>query len=287
MNIPQLSKTTTSINVTPGTPVNFTVILTIPVDSAPLLSFLDQLPALNSGSQYVIIEQSLPTLFTLDTVAGVQQINAPVGQIDPGTYFITIQANTTEEDAGIELENRVTVKYPTPGVPGSISIIIKTAIATVALCIHSSSMISLPNGQKIEISKLQPGQSILGDDGKPSNIIDVVPCWTRNDKCGDCIIFEKDSLGPNVPSSRFAVDAGHPICPPSNIVHFPYLKPAKFFVNNNNIYIVKWEDVQFLLPGENRRYDIIMKDDSCKVYIANGIIVKARQERKQPGYSYV
>lgn len=34
------------------------------------------------------------------------------------------------------------------------------------------------------------------------------------------------------------------------------------------------------------RYDIIMNENSCKAYIANGIVVQARQERKIPGYNY-
>ena len=28
------------------------------------------------------------------------------------------------------------------------------------------------------------------------------------------------------------------------------------------------------------------EDDSCKAYVANGIVVQARQNRKEPGYSY-
>jgi len=38
---------------------------------------------------------------------------------------------------------------------------------------------------------------------------------------------------------------------------------------------------------KNRRYDLIMKNSSCKAYIANGVVVQARQNRGSPGYSYV
>ena len=161
-----------------------------------------------------------------------------------------------------------------------------TAIATVAICIHGSSLISLADGNQIEISKLKPDQLILAANGKYTNIIEVVPCWTRNDKCGNCIIFEKNSLGANIPTARFAVDAGHPICPPSTYNLKEALIPAKSFINNKDIYIVNWEDVACLLPGENKRYDIIMKEDSCNAYIANGMIVKGRESRKTAGYSY-
>lgn len=283
--LPTLEKTTTSTNVPPGTPVNFTVTLVVFSTEIFLTRLSDRLPLLPSMSQYTITSQSIPGFFTLlSGLNGVQDLIAPTDIIREGTYTVTVQANTTEADAGAVLVNEAIIFYNI----GQRSRIRRSlTVATVAICIHGSSMISLPNNQQIEISKLEPGQLILGADGKQTNIIEVVPCWTLNDKCGSCIIFEKDSLGTNIPSSRFAVDAGHSICPPSNIVNLPYLIPAKSFVNNKNIYIVKWEDVKFLLPGENKRYDIIMKDDSCKAYIANGIIVKARQERKLPGYSYV
>lgn len=285
--LPTLTKTTTSTNVTPGTPVNFTVTLVIEENATTtILFFNDSLPQLRSGSKFTLESQSLPNIFELvNNIDGTQNLTTPTGVIPPGTYFITIQANTTEADAGAELPNAARLDY-TVGESGGT--IIARATATVALCIHGSSMISLPNNEQIEISKLQPGQLILGADGKCTNIIEAVPCWTLNNKCGDCIIFEKDSIAPNVPSSRFAVDAGHPIFPRLNeAAYVPCLIEAKSFVNNKNIYIVKWEDVKYLLPGENKRYDIIMKGDSCKAYIANGMAVKARQERKIPGYSYV
>ncbi len=291
MSTPTISKTTSSNNVPPGTPVNFTVTLVIPANNTFLVSFIDLLPLLPSGSQYTIIpqSQSVPGFFEIvgrpGGPTGAQNLKATTGAISPETYTVTIEANTTEIDAGAVLSNIVEIQFLVNGIVGEAG---TTAVATVAICIHGSSMISLPNNEQIEISKLQPGQLILGADGKPTNIIEVVPCWTRNDKCGNCIIFEKDSLFPNVPSRRFAVDAGHPICPCLNTSSYvPHLIPAKHFVNNKNIYIVNWEDVKFLLPGENKRYDIIMKDDSCKAYVANGIIVKARQERIIPGYSYV
>jgi hypothetical protein len=56
--------------------------------------------------------------------------------------------------------------------------------------------------------------------------------------------------------------------------------------NNNDIYEVKWDEIQFILRGDNKRYDIIMPNDSCRVYIANNVAVLARKERKQPGYLY-
>lgn len=288
MSFPFVGKSTGSINVPPGSPISFLVSILIFTEDVILTNFNDPLPLLPSGSQYVITSQSPLGFFSLVSGSGGTQTIIAIPQpLASGSYTVTVTANTTGDDAGAVLPNTVNANFTVNGEPFSTS---ASATASVAICIHGSSLISLPNNEKIEISKLKPDQLILAANGKPTNIIDVVPCWTLNDKCGNCIIFEKDSLGTGIPSARFAVDAGHPICTPYSYNLYSgqiALTPAKFFVNNKNIYIVKWEDVASLLPGENKRYDIIMKEDSCKAYIANGIIVKARQERKIPGYSYV
>lgn len=52
--------------------------------------------------------------------------------------------------------------------------------------------------------------------------------------------------------------------------------PAKFYLDRKGIHANSWYYVQFLLPGDNMRYNLIMDDNSCKAYIANGI--EARQE---------
>jgi hypothetical protein len=92
-----------------------------------------------------------------------------------------------------------------------------------------------------------------------------------------------------VPSKRFAVDSGHPVCSPDEYINngHKFTKVAKSYIGQNSgIYGTTWDKVESLLPGENQRYDIIMPNDSCKAYIANGVVVQARQSRKDVGYLY-
>ena len=96
-------------------------------------------------------------------------------------------------------------------------------------------------------------------------------------------------MGPAVPSKRFGIDAGHPIATIDDyrINGKESLKPAKFFINNDTIYHSMWDNVESLFEGENRRYDIIMDKSSCNAYIANGLVVQARETRIYPGYDYI
>ncbi len=284
-----LTKTCTQ-NVTPGDPISFTVTLTIPEGTTSTIdSIVDFLPIGPSGGQFTITSQSPANFFSIQMIGGIQTVVAdglsflPV--VGPQIYTFTVSANTTLANAGLQITNTATALLDLFGPGVSLQ---STATASVAICIHGSSLISLPNNEQIEISKLLPGQLILGADGQSTNIIETVPCWTKNEHCGNCIIFEPNSLETGIPSNRFAVDAGHPICTISNynVNLEKALTPAKSFVNNKNIYIVNWEDVASLLPGENVRYDIIMKESSCKAYIANGLIIQSRQSRKVTGYSY-
>ena len=273
--------------ISPGNSFILTVNVSFPM-SLQFRTLILPLQPLTSPSQYTIVEQSGEFAITTgeDGTQTFQLVAPPVGP--GGTYFFAVQAPTTLADAGAVIDVSVTYTFVIVDTGEVVSEIFSLTIM-IDICIHGSSMITLPNNQLIEIFKLQPNQLILAADGQHTNIIEAVPCWTRNDQCGDCIIFEKDSLGVGIPSDRFAVDAGHPICPPDsyNLNSQACLMPAKYFVNNRDIYIVKWEDVKNLLPGENKRYDIIMKEDSCKAYIANGMIVKARESRKVPGYCYI
>ena len=247
-----------------------------------------------SGFAWSITTQNPPGFFVLTGAVGSQSLalTDPLPTtFAPGTYSVTLSANTNVTDAGELLVNTATINIQIGSDAGPSQNITSSATASVAICIHKSSMIKLANGHEIEISKLKPGQEIMCGNGEVSALVEVVPCWIsdNNKICGKCIIFEKDSLGPGIPSKRFAVDSGHPISIPSEYKKLgkKSLRPAKSYLNKSKkIYATKWDMVGSLLPGENRRYDIIMKDNSCKAYIANGIIVQARQNRKMPGYNY-
>lgn len=286
-----LTNTTTSVNVPPGTPVSFVVTITVAEGETPfnVISFTDPLPPLASGSAWTIATQSPSGFFTITGAVGSQNLalTTPLpSQIAPGTYTVTLTANTTLSDAGETLPSTATMTIQIEGSEISQNIS-ATATASVAVCIHKSSLVKLANGLEIEIYKLRPGEEIMGADGRITKIVDVVPCWIDNK--GTCVIFEPNSLGLGVPSKRFAVDAGHPVCSPDEYINngHKFTRVARSYIGQNSgIYATTWDKVESLLPGENQRYDIIMPNDSCKAYIANGVVVQARQSRKDVGYLY-
>lgn len=157
------------------------------------------------------------------------------------------------------------------------------------VCIHRTSLIRLADSTEKSIEKLEPGECILGADGSHVNIIEAVPCWVSDQagNCGTCIVFEPNSIGLGVPSKRFGVDAGHPIGILAEYTDNSVLKPAKEFINGTTIYAKKWDQVGDLFVGENKRYDIIIPETSCKAYVANGMVVKSRLSRTVPGYNYI
>lgn len=287
-----LTNTTTSVNVPPGTPVSFVVTITVAEGETPFnaISFTDPLPSLASGSAWTIATQSPSGFFTITGAVGSQNLalTTPLpSQFAPGSYTVTLTANTTVSDAGETLPSTATMTIQIEGSDGISQNISATATASVAVCIHKSSLIKLANGLEIEIYRLRPGEEIMGADGRITKIVDVVPCWIDNK--GTCVIFEPNSLGLGVPSKRFAVDAGHPVCSPDEYINngHKFTRVAKSYIGQNSgIYATTWDKVESLLPGENQRYDIIMPNDSCKAYIANGVVVQARQSRKDVGYLY-
>jgi hypothetical protein len=287
-----LTNTTTSVNVPPGTPVSFVVTITVAAGETSFnaVSFTDPLPSLASGSAWTIATQSPSGFFTITGAVGSQNLALTTtlpSQIAPGTYTVTLTANTTMSDAGETLPSTATMTIQIEGTTGIRQNISDTATASVAVCIHKSSLVLLANGLEIEIYKLRPGEEIMGADGRITKIVDSVPCWIENK--GTCVIFEPNSLGLGVPSKRFAVDSGHPVCSPDEYINngHKFTKVAKSYIGQNSgIYGTTWDQVESLLPGENERYDIIMPNDSCKAYIANGVVVQARQSRKDVGYHY-
>lgn len=285
-----LIKTSSGLNIIPGTPVSFAISLILgPLQGQyTIFSLIDSLPPLASGSPWVISSISGP--YNLTGPVGSQILSIPASTLlGQGIYSVTITANTNIIDAGEVLSNTV---FATVGFPGGSAVILQAdATASIAICIHGSSKIKLDNDDNIEIRNIQPKQKIIAADGQISEIIEAVECWTGIDNkiFGNCIIFEKDSLGQGIPSERLAIDAGHPISTPDDYKKYgdSSLKPAKLYIDpKKGIYSVTWNLVETLLPGENKRYDLIMKDDSCKAYIANGLVVQARKDRKTPGYQY-
>jgi len=101
-------------------------------------------------------------------------------------------------------------------------------------------------------------------------------------------VFEKNSISLGIPSEKFIVDSTHPICTQKSYKIYGNLgfKPAKSYINGDNIYLTSWDKATNLLPGENKRYAIVMPSNSCKAYIANEIVVRSRQSHLVSGYGY-
>lgn len=284
-----VSKTSSSVNVSPGKKITFTVSFVVASGSPTfqLTSFLDALPELAGKKKWKISSSSPAGFFYIDNQhpQNLRPVGALPLTVAPGTYTVTVSAKTNYLDAGKIYSNTVSGVIQIGGISQNFS---ATAQATMAVCIHGSSRIKLEDGKDIPISELQPGAQIVAADGKVVDIIEAVPCWVSPDGklFGSCVVFEKDSLSTGVPSQTFIVDPSHPICTPESYSQQgnSELKPAKTFINGNNVYKTTWDKITDLVTGKNERYDIIMPENSCKAYIANGVVVQSRQSRETSGY---
>lgn len=288
----ELKESTTSIDVSPGNPIYFNIDLVISKRNIPLIltSFYNSLPPMNSGLAWNITSQTIEKFFNIVGPIGSQRLiindDLPT-RLLPGTYSVIIESGTNITDAGDIIINIITSNIQIGGETGLIQNLEAQAEGSLSLCIHSSSKIKLYNQEELEICLIKPGMRLFNPDHTISTVDQVIQCWSGvyDQIFTDCVIFEPNSLGQNIPSTRFAVDPGHPICN-SNEYNKIGLQQAKNYVNNKDIYLVKWNEVENLLPGKNKRYDIVLSEESSNVYIANNIIVKSRTNRKVPGYSY-
>lgn len=296
----RLQTTTLSETIQWGTPGKFTVSLAlasrlqIPY-TFPDTFFADYLPLPvpgQPGQVWTIDSQNSPPIFTMIydpgltfNVLGSSNLNFA----SVGTYTATVQLPTLVENVGQEFVNNPSIRIQYAGTLNYIQTISSTASFIVELCIHRSSVIKLANGTEKEIDKIEPGTKIIAADSSVVKIIEAVRCQISDPdgNCGTCIVFEPDSIAPGIPSKRFGADAGHPIGMIDTYSGNHMLKPAKEFINGSTIYAAKWDSVADLFVGDNHRYDIVMPEDSCGAYIANGVVVKSRQSRMEPGYNYL
>lgn len=104
--------------------------------------------------------ESLPAFWAITGIIGVQNLtitNLPRFSLTPGIYTVTVSANTNMSDAGCTFINTANLGIQIGGASGFNKTITSTATASVAICIHGSSMIELSNGQQIEIFKIKSG----------------------------------------------------------------------------------------------------------------------------------
>ena len=152
-------------------------------------------------------------------------------------------------------------------------------------CIHNSSKILMANGSYKLVTDVTSGDELFSPDCKTTTVKEVVPCWLNvpNNPYHKCIVFEKDSLAPNMPNERFIIDPTHPM---STLKDYECngLVVAKDFVNGKTIYKTDYKEVQEMFPEnmKHNRYDIVLtKGDT---YVANNVVVKSRVSFKNAGY---
>lgn len=161
----------------------------------------------------------------------------------------------------------------------------------VLVCLHSDSLITTENGSQ-KIKTLKDNIPILTPEDTFVPIKKVVQCWLKvntNTQYHDAIVFEINSLGDNIPSSQLIIDPGHPMCLKSEYLQhgLSALKKAGEYLNNNDIYKIKWNDIKITESNTDNmiRYDLIL-EDSYPVYMANNVVVKARDDIYNAGYDH-
>ena len=154
-----------------------------------------------------------------------------------------------------------------------------------AACIHSSSKVLLSDGSYKLITNVTSGDQVYSPDCKTAVVKEVVPCWLKvpNNPFHKCVVFEKDSLAPNVPSELFIIDPGHPMSFATNYDNNG-LMSAKEYVNGKTIYTSDYNDIKERFPEDmkHNRYDLVLNRGDT--YVANNVIVKSRTSFKTAGY---
>ena len=214
------------------------------------------------------------SVFDLNGVLwGTTQLNA---SSPPSLSLYKLQPTTGGLPASSPFLSELIGDMPTTFEDDSIANI---TLFTPAACIHGSSKILLVNQQQKQISELCLSDIVLCPDGKSTKIKEIIPCWNSvpNHKSQYMILFEKNSICPGVPNETFAIDPEHPMCTIDSYLENgnKALKGAKTFINTKTIYCDRIDNIHKGVLETNIRYDLTLEDSD--VYIANNIVVKARQ----------
>ncbi|MEM5804152.1 MAG: hypothetical protein QW350_05465 [Candidatus Aenigmatarchaeota archaeon] len=146
-------------------------------------------------------------------------------------------------------------------------------------CIHGSSQVVTKNGLK-KIKEITKDDYVLSGPKLDTfvQVKGISSCWLGPSKenIHDAIVFEKDSLGNMEPLERFIVDIDHPVGTMKDYLEGKKLRPAKEYLGTPGVFRAKWNN--FVVQNEpSKRYDLILPK-GYDVYIAHGIVVKARNE---------
>ena len=246
--------------------------------------------------------QTLGNATLIDSNSSVTGITGP-SSIAPGaTAIYTGTYVTTAADVATGYITNLGEFYATAGTVGTNFIATPAysgLVITLSLvCIHSTSRVWYTDvegkGKTLrEVSDIKDGDYVLGADGKPAKVVEVVTCRDRHPESKTphtCVVFPPDSIKDGVPSHLFVVDPGHPIGTPESfsLNGMGGLVPAGWYLQQEGkytgVYKSDWSAITKKLGGTSLRYDLILEMTSCGAYLANDVPVQARWTVGRPNY---
>lgn len=292
------------------------------------------------GILFLVVTSAGPAtnMYTLNPVTAVATFVATLTTTVPsGTLISSITFSATETLYGLAYTSSTVfsilvliqqtagvwgiTQLGTPQLPGFTLYKGLYGLASVPpACIHKSSRVLCRSGVQIEISNLKPGESIALANGRFDRVQQVVPCGNQRRHALDsnhhvCLVFESDSISPGVPNSRFIVDPGHPICPPTDYARKGHLalKMARVWflaAKPGTVQMTTWNkipsaytaletlisdhisddgsqdsDLQPAEIDEKSRYDLVLESGES-AFIANNVAVMSRHSFELAGYDH-
>jgi hypothetical protein len=120
--------------------------------------------------------------------------------------------------------------------PGFLNIVLTSLDA----CVYGTSCVTMSDGTTKQIADINTNDLILMPNGESSQVELAVRCWLMPKhtlEYHSCVVFEKGSIGTNIPNDRFIVDPGHPICTITEYKNKGYnaLRAARSYINDSSI----------------------------------------------------
>jgi len=237
-----ITKTTTNTDVQFGSPVDFTVVLTVPAGGVPfeLTSFSDPLPTLAGGSVWTIT--SNPTgIFALDSLVAPQNLVLLVPlptTIVPGVYPVTLTATTNILDNGDTLTNTITSTIQIAGENGLTQTI--SPVSVVAIFCYSGE--SLVHTKNIKTGKIEDiaVKNVFANTHQVYSISQnkfiPIKLNTITGPTNRFRLIKKDAFGENQPNQDFYITSGHTIMYngiPTKVKHVPMAK--RFYTKKDEL----------------------------------------------------
>jgi hypothetical protein len=201
--------------------------------------------------------------FTVTTDTTWLLASAPSGITDT---TITVSIN----DVGLTPATYTGHVIIQPADGSSVSVLVTFALS--AACIHQASLIQRPPEYgHTPICELKKGDIVLGPAGQSMSVVDVVPCWLKLPQLTQyhtCVLFAPQ---------EYALHGNSALKPA-----IEYNQPQF-----SGVTIIDWNKVAECIPGPNfMRYDLVLPEDSCGVYLADGLVIQGRKSILVAGYHH-